>query len=538
MSLLFLLPAALAAAGPGWSTAPPAAPPGPDLSPAFAEAAGVHGVPEKLLLALAWEASHWRAGLTSTWGGYGLFDLREGGEGGADVERAAIASGHSPDDLMVDDTAQIDAVAALLAEHAARGRGGEAPDPEDLLAWWDAVRAFSGEHDPRAQERFAGTVYEAINFGLARDAVTGLELVPEPVDHWNRVSVPPPSACDYGGCAQFVAAHSSNYTGGSRGSGDIDVVVIHTVQGSYSGCISWFQNSSANVSAHYVVRSSDGEVTQMLSEADIGWHAGNWSYNERSVGIEHEGYVQEPATWYTDAMYDGSAALTADIADRNGIPLDRSHIIGHVEVPGATHTDPGTGWDWSHYMDRVNHFSSGGSATGNLIGVVADTDIYDGARFVGATVWIEETGEVTETDAEGYYRFTGLPLDGYTVHACMPGFAESTCSKSISTGDNWCSMALEPGTGCSLTDGGDDGGDGGDDSGAADTGGSGGSGGSGGAGGVDASGFEGNPAGPPPGQPVAIDETGGCSSSGRIGGVLGFSLWALGLAAVRSRGAG
>ena len=533
MSLLLLLPAAVAAAGPGWTDASPAATVGPDLSPAFADAAEDHGVPEKLLLALAWEASHWRPGLTSAWGGYGLFDLREGGEGGPDVERAAMASGHGPDALMEDDEAQIDAVGALLAEHAARSHGGVLPPTGDLLAWWDAVRAFSGQHDPRSQERFAATVYEAINFGVDRDPATGLELIPEPVDHWNRVPVPPPTACDYGGCAQFVQAHSSNYTSGSRGSADIDVVVIHTVQGSYAGCISWFQNSSANVSAHYVVRSSDGEVTQMLSESDIGWHAGNRSYNERSVGIEHEGYVQEPGTWYTDTMYDSSAALTADIADRNGIPVDRSHIIGHVEVPGATHTDPGSGWDWSHYMDRVNHFSSGGSATGNLIGVVADTDIYDGERFVGATVWIEETGEVSETDGEGYYRFTELPLDSYTVHACMDGFAESTCSKSISTGDNWCSMALEPGSGCSLDDGGDDGGGTGGGTGGDTDGGTGG--GTGGTVDVDPSGFERNAAGPPPGEAVALEETRGCASVGGMAGALGLSLWAVGFAAIRTR---
>jgi hypothetical protein len=506
-----------------------------DLSADFADAAATHGVPEKLLLAIAYEASHWRPGLTSTWGGYGLFDLREVGQGGVDVERVAWASGHSPDTLMVDDRAQIDAVAATLAEHAARR--GDAPDPSELLEWWDATLAFSGRHDPVAQERYAAYLFERLNFGIPYDPGSGLELVPEPVDHWNRVSVPPPSACDYGGCAQFVQAHSSNYTSSSRGAADIDVVVIHTVQGSYAGCISWFQNSSANVSAHYVVRSSDGEVTQMLSESDIGWHAGNWDYNQRSVGIEHEGYVQEPGTWYTAAMYDASAALTADIADRNGIPLDRSHIVGHVEIPGATHTDPGTGWDWSHYMDRINHHASGGSITGNLIGVVADTDIYSGDRLVGATVWIEETGELGASDAEGYYRFTDLPLDAYTVHACMDGFAEATCSKSITSGDNWCSIALEPGTGCSLDEGGDDGGGtgGGDDGGTGGTGDGGGTGGDGGGTGVAPSAFEGNAAGAPPGQAVAFEETGGCASTGRLGGALAVSLWALGLAAVRSR---
>jgi hypothetical protein len=41
-------------------------------------------------------------------------------------------------------------------------------------------------------------------------------------------------------------------------------------------------------------------------------------------------------------------------ADRYGIPKDRAHIVGHVEVPGNDHTDPGPNWDWTRYMQYVN----------------------------------------------------------------------------------------------------------------------------------------------------------------------------------------
>ena len=112
-------------------------------------------------------------------------------------------------------------------------------------------------------------------------------------------------------------------------------------QGSYAGAISWFQNPSSNVSAHYVIRSSDGAITQMVREKDIAWHAGNWTYNTQSIGIEHEGWVSS-CTWFTDAMYRASAALARNIALKYGIPMNRNHIIGHNEVPGATHTDPGS----------------------------------------------------------------------------------------------------------------------------------------------------------------------------------------------------
>jgi Deltaproteobacterial GC-motif protein sorting domain len=305
---------------------------------------------------------------------------------------------------------------------------------------------------------YARYIYELINFGVA-GRPGGLAIAAEPVDSWSHYSPPPPTSCDYSGCAQFYAADPSNYSDYSRGPGDIDYIIIHTVQGSYDGAISWFANPASDVSAHYVVRSSDGAVTQCVKEEDVAWHAGNWDYNLAAVGIEHEGYVEDPGTWYTDAMYQGSAKLSADIAARESVPIDRDHIIGHSEVPGCPdgsgggsgcHTDPGSGWDWDYYMSLV----SGGDVTGNIIGVVADTDIYDSnARLAGATVTIAETGETTTTDSTGYYYFYDEPLDTYTMHATMDGYLEGTCTKSLSTGDNWCSIALTPDT---STGGGDD----------------------------------------------------------------------------------
>jgi N-acetyl-anhydromuramyl-L-alanine amidase AmpD len=107
------------------------------------------------------------------------------------------------------------------------------------------------------------------------------------------------------------------------------------------------------VSAHYVVRSGDGFVAQCVRERDIAWHAGNWDHNTRSIGIEHEGWSTQPS-YFTHTMYERSARLTAGICDRYGLPKDRAHIIGHHEVPGSDHTDPGAHWDWVRYIRLVN----------------------------------------------------------------------------------------------------------------------------------------------------------------------------------------
>lgn len=155
----------------------------------------------------------------------------------------------------------------------------------------------------------------------------------------------------------FIPAHSSNYTDANRPNDyPIKKIVIHTTQGSYNGAISWFQNPNSNVSAHYVLRSSDGHTTQMVCHKDIAWHAGNWHYNTRSIGFEHEGYVQQNG-WYTDTMLRISARIARQLADIYNINKVRdtiNGIMGHNEVPNATHTDPGPYWDWKYYLALVN----------------------------------------------------------------------------------------------------------------------------------------------------------------------------------------
>ncbi|WP_329054951.1 N-acetylmuramoyl-L-alanine amidase [Streptomyces violaceus] len=161
-----------------------------------------------------------------------------------------------------------------------------------------------------------------------------------------------PQAPDHPG-AEWHPATATNYTASNRPRGHpVDRVIIHVAQTTFAGTLSIFRNPRKQVSAHYVVRSADGHVAQCVREADIAWHAGNWDYNKRGIGIEHEGWVDQPS-YFTDAVYEESARLTAAICARHGIPRNRTHIIGHHEVPGSDHTDPGRHWDWKRYMRLV-----------------------------------------------------------------------------------------------------------------------------------------------------------------------------------------
>ncbi|WP_274917689.1 N-acetylmuramoyl-L-alanine amidase [Streptomyces sp. WZ-12] len=172
----------------------------------------------------------------------------------------------------------------------------------------------------------------------------------------SRSHAPSPSpsrtAPDYPG-AQWVPASITNYTPANRPtSHPIQMVIVHVTQETFPDTLMLFGRPGYRASAHYTVRSDDGFVAQSVRERDVAWHAGNTRYNWHSIGVEHEGRIDEPK-WFTGALYEHSAALTAAICHRYRIPVDRQHIIGHHEVPGSDHTDPGPLWDWPRYMRLV-----------------------------------------------------------------------------------------------------------------------------------------------------------------------------------------
>lgn len=236
-------------------------------------------------------------------------------------------------------------------------------------------------------------------------------------------------------------AASCNYS--SRGGTAITAVVIHDVEGTYAGCISWFQNCSASVSAHYVVRSSDGQITQMVLEANKAWHVG--SENAYTIGIEHEGYNNN-ASWYTMPMYQASANLVRDMCARNTINPQRCYygpgcsgttqqclvgsctkIKGHQMYPNQTHDDPGPYWNWDQYYKLINNtpaittvtatsgsFYDSGGPTGNYQNDERKLWLFQpaGATSISMTF--------SSFDTENGYDYMFI-YDGSTVNAPLIG---------------------------------------------------------------------------------------------------------------------
>jgi N-acetyl-anhydromuramyl-L-alanine amidase AmpD len=346
------------------------------LEAEFQSAAEEYGVPVEVLKAMGYVNTRWempppqasnfeeggpRDGSPENRGSYGTMNLMQNPSTDT-LQRAADLTGSSEEALKSDRASNIRGSAAVLAD-----LNGE-ESPENLNGWFDAVSDY-GEGDV-----YANQVYETLQDGASAETSNGetVTLEPSPDAETQPVATQQAKA-DYGK-AKWYGANRSNYTNASRGRGQINKIVIHVTQGSFSSAINWFKTSGAQVSAHYTVRSSDGFIGQSVREQDISWHAGNWNYNKSSIGIEHEGYVGN-SSWFTNKMYHSSARLAAYESKKYGIPVDRQHIIGHSQVAGASHTDPGRYWNWSKYMRLVKRYRkqfSSSNTTSNTYQQIVD----------------------------------------------------------------------------------------------------------------------------------------------------------------------
>lgn len=147
-------------------------------------------------------------------------------------------------------------------------------------------------------------------------------------------------------------ALSENFTQARRPT-DVPIryIIVHATELNYRDTVTRFQAPN-HVSAHVVIRQADGLRTQMVAPTNIAWHAGNWDVNCRSLGVEQEAYVAQPAS-FTPALLDALAQQIREWAIQYQIPLTRAHLLGHDNVPAPTlaaaaqmHQDPGWYFDW------------------------------------------------------------------------------------------------------------------------------------------------------------------------------------------------
>ena len=324
------------------------------LNPVLDSAAAAYHVPRELLVTLGYLGSGFenRGDQPTIEYGYGVMALRQNNWGGDSLTVAAGLLNTTGEALKSDADSNITGAAAVLDAWANEA---DIDRKSGLDAWLPVVLRYAGLADEASDRLFAGEVYTHLQRGVAVTNSYGetfsFPTQPVTLDPATLMNGSITLSTDYGPAVWDPAA-SCNYSSSTHGN---DAIIIHTVEGSYAGCISWFKNCNADVSAQYVV-AYDGRITQMVRENQTAWHVG--CYNSRSIGIEHEGYAS--ASSHPTAQYNASGDLCADICNGWGIP--KAHrstapgILGHIDVTNCccgTHTDPGGGWDWGYFIARV-----------------------------------------------------------------------------------------------------------------------------------------------------------------------------------------
>jgi N-acetyl-anhydromuramyl-L-alanine amidase AmpD len=275
---------------------------------------------------------------------------------------AATLTGVSERRLRTDPNANICGGAAVLASYQR--------NPSGNLQEWDAAVSRYGVSASGDSATFARQVYATLRPGESRRTDNGDRVALAP---HRRIAVPsaaksdPNTDCpDTLNCEWIEAPYErTNETGGygnhdlsdrtGLGGPKLRYIVIHGTESNYQSTINAVQDPTY-VSWNYTIRSSDGHIAQHLDPKDVGYHAGNWWMNTHSIGLEHEGKSGTDA-WWTESLYQNSATLVRYLTAKYDIPRDRSHIIGHDQIPGilpgrtqSMHWDPGPYWDWEHYM--------------------------------------------------------------------------------------------------------------------------------------------------------------------------------------------
>jgi len=116
-------------------------------------------------------------------------------------------------------------------------------------------------------------------------------------------------------------------------------IIIHWFGvGNLASADAQFQKLSGT-SAHYGIE--DNVIHQYVKETDVAYHAGNYAINQESIGIEHSATTDRPAS---DATYETSGKLIAEICKRYNIPLTREFIEPHnkyraTQCPGTMDID-------------------------------------------------------------------------------------------------------------------------------------------------------------------------------------------------------
>lgn len=328
----------------------------------FQQAAKEFRVPVEILRATAQVQSNWAQVSESMYGSHGIMGLVENPM----VQQISDASGLlkvSAEAIKNDAQTNIRAAAILLANY--QKKYGTAEKLED---WFAGTCELTGIKEKYLQESLAERIFNTIHDGSKTISIWGEIIFLQPNGQLKvpEVLIQPVSESgptllgngtpDYPNAIYNLTTCNFN----SRPAGTtINFYFVHYIAvGTYEGTISWFKNCSAQASSHYVVRNSDGQITQMVDEADRAWTQGVALYNDQGIGVEHEVIATNLSMWDNPAMLNEAGKLASDVCNRNTIPKTRRinngdrGIYGHSDVR-ATDCPNMTAERWNNYLAKV-----------------------------------------------------------------------------------------------------------------------------------------------------------------------------------------
>ena len=157
---------------------------------------------------------------------------------------------------------------------------------------------------------------------------------------------------------------SPNHYNGRNGYA-VTHITLHIMVGHLAGTDSVFLNANSQASAHYGI-GADGAIHQYVSENDGSYSDANFTSNNSTISIEHEGGMDGIPC--TQACMNTSARLCADIARRYGwTHLWHDGLNGniwlHREVPGTDHYGcpdlAPNGLDINYVINKANQILEG-----------------------------------------------------------------------------------------------------------------------------------------------------------------------------------
>ncbi len=315
---------------------------------------------------------------------FGVMGLRDDDWFGHSLTDAATLLGKPVTALKDDAFQNIRGAAALLSSYRDQANKDSAEVTDDLSTWAGVVARFSGIPQKDIADEFAYHVLQTAKGGINERGIVippqpiNLSGFPESVKEKGYRSGRMKTSAVVGGGADYPGATwdpSPNFD--TRPGVPVVFVIIHDTEGPFDASVSWLKNPSAQASAHYVIRSNDGYIDQLVHDADEAWAVRCW--NPITLNIEHEGYVAD-SSYFTETMYEASAHLTEYLCRKFNIPEDSIHVFGHnawtypwfnlipfgnyVSYVGAgyatcnNHTDPGKYWKWHHYFDLIHSYDT------------------------------------------------------------------------------------------------------------------------------------------------------------------------------------